>query len=540
MKQKLKKLMALCLGAITITALLAGCSSNGSEQAKSTQASVKANNETLKIAVSKEVDSLYTLNMNTENYVVAPMVYETLVTYENGEIKPKLAEKWEWNKDNTVLTFKLRKGIKFHDGEAFNAEAVKTNLEFYHSDPNFSAVRAFANLKSVEAVDEYTVAVNYPAPCFSYINDYCFQNVAGMASPKAFEDGNFKTMKKVAGTGPYIYDKFIAGDCAEFKKNDSYWGEKPYYSEIVAKYIPESSSRIQALKTGEVDLIYGSHLFTYDDYKQATAINGLKGQINEKDTLTRNLVFNAGGEMLKDSKVRQAIAQSIDKKEIAKGLTYGFETSANNLFISGIPYTEAELENSWKFDIDKAKSLLEEAGWKVNSSTGIREKNGKALKLKYTYWQDVSLNKEIALAVKAQLLKAGIDVETAGQDQMTWWTDGVAGKYDITMWNTEVAYTAPHKFFFEMLGTDPHLTALKALPDFSEFKSKVEDFSTTADTAKVKKDFEYLLNYTNNNIIDYPISYTKDMVVYNSKKIAAYTFTSTPIFFDVTKVNPVK
>lgn len=539
MKYKLKKLITLSLSLIIVASSLFACS-NKVVETNSTEANNAESDQTLKIAVSKQVDNLYTLNMNAENYVVAPLVYETLVTYDNGEIKPKLAEKWEWNKDNTILTFHLKKGVTFHDGETFNAEAVKANLEFYHSDSNFSAVKAFANLNSVEVVDEYTVAVNYPAPCFSYINDYCFQNVAGMASPKAFEEGNFQTMKEVAGTGPYTYDKFISGDSTKFKRNDKYWGEKPYYAEVVAKYIPEASSRIQALKTGEIDLVYGSNLFTYDDYKQATSISGLKGQINKGDTLTRNLVFNASSEMLNDVKVRESIAHSINKKEITEGLTYGYETAADRLFIDGVPYTDIKLKNTWAYDIDKSKKLLDEAGWKLNENTGIREKNGKSLKLNYTYWQDISLNKEIALAIKTQLAKVGIDVETNGKDQMTWWTDGVAGKYDITVWNTEVAYTAPHKFFLEMLGTDPHLVSLKSLNDFSDFESKVKDFSATADTAKVKSDFEYLLNYTNNNVIDYPISYTKDMVVYNSKKVSEYTFTSTPIFFDITKVQPAK
>jgi peptide/nickel transport system substrate-binding protein/nickel transport system substrate-binding protein len=539
MKNKLKKLITLSLGLILVTSLLFACG-NKDVQTNSGQTNNTEKNEKLTIAVSKEVNNLYTLNMNTENYVVAPLVYETLVSYDNGEIKPKLAEKWEWNEDNTKLTFHLKKGVTFHDGEVFDAKAVKTNLEFYHSDSNFSAVKAFANLNKVEVVDDYTVAVHYPAPCFSYINDYCFQNVAGIASTKAFEEGNFQTMKEVAGTGPYVYDKFVSGDSATFKRNDKYWGEKPYYAEVVAKYIPEASSRIQSLKTGEIDLIYGSHLFTYDDYKQATTINGLKGQINKGDTLTRNLVLNASSEMLNDMKVREAIAYSINKKEITEGLTYGFETPADRLFIDGVPYTDVTLKKARDYDIDKAKALLDEAGWKLNESTGIREKNGKQLKLNYTYWQDVSLNKEIAIAIKTQLAKAGIDVETNGKDQMTWWTDGVAGKYDITMWNTEVAYTAPHKFFLEMLGTDPHLVSLKALKDFSEFESKVKDFSTTADISKVKGDFDYLLNYTNENVIDCPISYTKDLVVYNSKKISGYTFTSTPIFFDITKIEPVK
>ena len=99
----------------------------------------------------------------------------------------------------------------------------------------------------------------------------------------------------------------------------------------------------------------------------------------------------------------------------------------------------------------------------MNESTGIREKDGQQLSLNYTYWTDLSLAQDMALAIKTQLAEVGIDVTTTGQDQMTWWTEGVAGNYDITTWNTEGSYTEPHKFLQESLGADPHAISLQAL-----------------------------------------------------------------------------
>lgn len=127
---------------------------------------------------------------------------ETLVAYEDGEIVPELAEEWGWDETNTVLTFKLRQDVAFTDGAAFNAESVKEILDFDRSNPNFSGIKGIYNIESVEVVDEYTVAVHYAAPCFSYINDFCFQNVAGMMSPNVFEAENFQTFTDVVGTGP--------------------------------------------------------------------------------------------------------------------------------------------------------------------------------------------------------------------------------------------------------------------------------------------------------------------------------------------------
>ena len=176
----------------------------------------------------------------------------------------------------------------------------------------------------------------------------------------------------------------------------------------------------------------------------------------------------------------------------------------------------------------------------MNDSTGIREKDGQKLSLNYTYWTDLSLAQEMALAIKTQLAKVGIDVTTTGQDQMTWWTDGVAGNYDITTWNTEGSYTEPHKFLQESLGSDPHAISLQALEDFQNYSDAVNAFSTSADPEVVQNAIATALNISNDNVIDLPISYSKDLVVYNSSKIAGYTFSSVPQFFEIDNVQPVK
>jgi len=515
---------------------LAGCG----EKVKVPDESQSSTTKVLTICTAKELDNLTTLTMNKENNIACGLVYETLVTYENGEILPKLAEDWSWDESNTILSFKLRQGVRFTDGTEFNAESVKAILEFDRSNPNFSGIKGIYNIQSVEAIDKYTVAVHYEAPCFSYLNDFCFQNVAGMMSPKIFEADNFQTFKDVVGTGPYVRAEIISGDSTRFVRNENYWGQAPYYDEVTVKYIPEASSRLQALQTGEVDMIYGAELLTYDDYNQAMTLDGISGEINEGNTLTRNLVLNAARPMLSDVKVREAIACAINKQEITEGLTYGYETPAAGLFSEGAPYTEINYTSTWNYDLDKANTLLDEAGWVMNEKTGFREKNGEELILSYTYWSDISLAQEMALAIKTQLAKVGINAETTGQDQMTWWTEGVAGNYDMTTWNTEGSYTEPHKFLQETLGADPHAVSLQALSDYEDYSAAVNKFSTTVETVEVQEAIATALNISNDNVIDLPISYSKDLVVFNTSKIAGYTFSSVPQFFDINHVQPVQ
>ena len=159
------------------------------------------------------------------------------------------------------------------------------------------------------------------------------------------------------------------------------------------------------LYKGEVDLIYGSDLISYDDFENASKMTGVTGVVNNNRTLTKNLILNPNKEELKDLKVRQAINYAINKKVIVDSLTYGNEEVAYSLFPKETPYCNISYETQYNYDIGKANQLLDEAGWALNESTGIREKDGLPLKLQYVYWSDLSLAKETALAIKTQLKK---------------------------------------------------------------------------------------------------------------------------------------
>lgn len=129
-----------------------------------------------------------------------------------------------------------------------------------------------------------------------------------IVSPTVFIEGDYMNFSGISGTGPYAFDHRESGQYTRFVRNEDYWGDAPYYDEIIVKYIPESTSRIQALQNGEIDMIFGSALLSYDEYVQVTAMDGMAGQISESDTRVRDLVVNASRPLLTDLKVRQAIA----------------------------------------------------------------------------------------------------------------------------------------------------------------------------------------------------------------------------------------
>ncbi|MDO5716084.1 MAG: ABC transporter substrate-binding protein [Tissierellia bacterium] len=545
-----KKLALLLALIMSLSFVFTACNSEKNKEAKDTKTITedtvdtdKKENEkkVLKICTANELTNLTTLTMNKENNVACNLIYETLVSYEDGKIVPKLADSWEWQNDGKTLVFKLKDGVTFSDGETFNAEAVKKVLDFDHSNPNFAGIRGVAEIESTEVIDDHTIAIHYENPSMFYLNSFCFQNVLGIPSPKVFTEGNFETFSENVGTGPYVYEEFKSGDYTRFVKNENYHGEEPYYDEVIIKYIPDASSRLQALQKGEIDLIYGSDLISYDDFENASHMDGVTGVVNENISLTKNLILNPASNCLKDLKVRQGINYAINKKDIVDSLTYGNEEVAYSLFPKTTAYSDVSYEEDYHYDVDKAKELLDSAGWALNESTGIREKDGQALKLQYVYWPDLSLAKETALAIKTQLKEVGIDVETIEKDQMSWWTDGVKGDYDVTTWFTEGSYTEPHKFLQESITEmDPHLVPLQTLEDSNIYIDAIKKASVSVEEEEVKESIQKALKYSHDHAIDLPLSYAKDMILFRDDKVKGYEFTSAPQFFDISHVEPIK
>lgn len=530
----MKKIISLSLCFILLITVLTSCGSKTEDETLD-----DSKTKTLTLAVGAELTTLYPINMDEQNLSATRLCYEGLVNYKDGEMEPWLAKSWELSEDGCVLTFKLRDDVTFHDGKKFNAEAVKVNFESKSKNPNFRGYPAVVNLKNIEVIDDYTVAFHYDEPFFGYITDFSFREIMVCVSPDVIEEDNFQTMKGVIGTGPYIYDEVKDGEYVRFVRNENYWGEKPYYDEIYVKYIPEAASRLLALQKGEIDMIYGSGLITWDDFNQAVANKDIKGLVSPVDSKTTFLILNAGNPALKEKAVREAIAFGIDKQAICDGLTYGNQNVAEDMFPDGNFLSDVKLNTIRQFDKDKAKKILDEANWKINKETGVREKDGVALSFKLTYNSGDAMNKMLSTTIKSQLKELGINAETEGQDMMTWWKEGVAGNYGAIIWGTE-ENTAPHINFPKMLNSSPHTPSLKALSEGDKVFDAINKLQTTKDKEKAKELYSMILNYSNDNVLEVPLYYTKDMILFNSNKIENYKFTDTPVMFEIDNITPVE
>ena len=538
-----KKLFSLISALLCLCMVLSACggptNSDPSSSTSGSQSGDSPQDKTLTIATMTETTTLSPLYMGVYNYSMCTMLYETLLKYEDGEVKGNLAESYSFNEDGTVMTLTLRQGITFHDGTPFNAEAVKKNLDFMHSNPQYMACPGIYDIESVEATDEYTVTITYPHPYYGYAYDFCWPDVMIIVSPTVFIEGDYMNFSGISGTGPYAFDHRESGQYTRFVRNEDYWGDAPYYDEIVVKYIPESTSRIQALQNGEIDMIFGSALLSYDEYVQVTAMDGMAGQISESDTRVRDLVVNASRPLLTDLKVRQAIAYAIDKESLSENLTYGYEKAAELPFTEDSPYMDIVLEQTYSYDQEQANLLLDEAGWVVNDSTGIREKDGQSLSLVLTLDSAYgSFDHSVATVIKDQLSKVGIEVSINGMEKMDWMNGYMAGEFDLTLWPGNYAFANPNCWFNPMSSMTPQTPALMGLSDSQEFLDAIAETTVTDDEERLTELFTYLYNYDIGNVIDIPLNYYKDVIVYNSEKIAGYEFDSAPCFFDVARLTP--
>ncbi|MFT3984128.1 MAG: ABC transporter substrate-binding protein [Lachnospiraceae bacterium] len=469
----------------------------------------------------------------------SPLVYETLIAYENGEAKPGLAESWENN--GTDWTFHLKKDIKFTDGSAFNAEAVKLNIEKLQEfvGDYFAYYGAVSRIVRVEAIDESTVRFVYDAPYYAVLQELCAP-CFGMLSPVLFEDGNnpYGTMlNDTAGTGPYELkaENAEAGQSYTFTKNKAWNGVPAGPDSFTVKIIPDADSRILALQSGEIDLLFGAYQITYDMLGQLEGDSAFKTLFSDHTYITRNILLNASAPVLSDQKVRKAIKHGIDKDQIINTILYGQEVKADTLFTSQTPNCDVKLD-PYEYNQEMAISLLKEAGWTEINEQGIRVKNGQALQLRAIYQSEKPLDEQILMGLKGQLKEIGIELSIYGYETMTWFEKGMMGEFDLSVNDTYGFPQDPHVFLTAMLEDGLDKASQQGLTQKDEIDSHISGMMQTADASAIQEDYRYILTVLHEEAVNIPISYAREMAVYNPEIISEIAFDDRPYTLDMTRV----
>lgn len=306
---------------------------------------------------------------------------------ETLEIEPWIAQSWEISPDATVYTFKLRDGVTFSDGTPLDAEAVKKNFDIFglgDKTLGYPVAEAINNYASSEVVDPLTIRFSFHAPSPGFLQATSVIG-SGLVSPSvlALPYNDLGDATKIIGSGPFVVESEVLGQSLNLKAREDYnWGPanpehqgRAYLDAIQIIVTPEDSVRIGALLAGQADFI--RQIQAYDE-PQVEAQGYL---IHSAPTrgVNNNAVFRPENPLVADLKVRQALTAATNAKEIV-GTIFSEHYPVATSVIASTALGYVDLSDKLAHDLDRAKGLLDEAGWTVGAD-GIREKDGQRLEL---------------------------------------------------------------------------------------------------------------------------------------------------------------
>ena len=343
-------------------------------------------------------------------------IYEPLVTLDAKlGIKPGLAESWQ-QPDPKVVIFKLRRGVKFHDGTDFNAEAARFNFIRMKSEPKSVRKGEIASIESVDVVDPYTIKLNLRRPDAALLATLT-DRAGMMVSPKAIQErgAELERNAKGAGTGPFQFAEWIKDDHLLLKRNDAYWNKQggPYLDQIRYRPIPDDTVKLQSLQAGEI------HVMDYVQPRDVAAVKADKNLVVVDVPSLADFAYqlNHTRPPFNTKALRQAVAYALDLEQIVKGVWLNVGVPANGpipptswAYDSGIPPIRR--------DLARAKAKLAEGGKPAGFQFTMTTAN-------------IPINVQEAEVIQAQLGEAGIGVKIKLVDAATQLADGNGRNFDM-------------------------------------------------------------------------------------------------------------
>lgn len=389
-------------------------------------ASLAASAQTsLRIGLQEDPDTLDPVRARTYvSRIVFTSLCDKLIDIDHQlNFVPQLATSWSWNDDNTVLTFKLRTDVRFHDGAAFDAAAAKANLDRALTLETSQRRSELASVKSVSAPDPETLVITVTQPDATLLAQ--LSDRAGMMlSPATFQDEDKNPVARhPVCSGPYEFVSRVQNDKMVFKKFEGYYNAQDYHIDRLEFLpIPDTTVRLQNLRSGGIDMlerVSASDLAEVESDKnlKLEAVTGLGYQ---------QIIFNldngprAKNNPFTNKLARQALQLTIDRNAINEVLGMGTFTPAQTPFAPASPYHDDTLLPVTEPDIAKAKALLAEAGL----ADGI--------KAELTFGND-TITTSLAEMLQAMAGQAGIHLELRPSEFAAMLNDSTQGKFDIEM-----------------------------------------------------------------------------------------------------------
>jgi ABC-type transport system substrate-binding protein len=351
---------------------------------------------TLIYATGTDPDNLDPANTDTmAGETFGHMIHNFLVRFDAKlNIHPDLASEWTQSKDGMSWTFKLRKGVKFHDGTPFNAEAVKYNLDrFLGPEKPIKTSLHEPYIKSVDVVDEYTVRINLKAP-FSFLLNTLAHSASGMVSPTAHKKWGKDLTLHPTGTGPFKFVEWVRGDRVVLERFENYYEGQPRLEKIIVKTVREDSARVMGLESGDYDMIIR---VPPEEVSRLKREGKFKVEIEQTNN-TMLVGMSSTKKPFSDVRVRQALNYAVDREAIVKSIYQGLGVAISTV-VGPRANGYADLK-PYSYDPAKAKKLLAEAGYPNGFKTTLWTPKGRYLK-----------DYELSQAVQQQFQLIGIDAK---------------------------------------------------------------------------------------------------------------------------------
>lgn len=484
--------------------------------------------------------------------VISSFIVEGLVGIDaDGLYIPVLAEALpELSEDGLVVTYKLKKDIKFSNGDAFTCADVQFTLDAILSDLSGASTSGYSDIDSIDCTDDHTAVVNFAEVYAPYLRLFSYIIPRGAGELEKLDTWEYN--RAPISTGPWIVSSWTAGDNITLTKNPYYREEgKPYLDSIIIKILPSREVGMQLLGTGEITTLWD---LTEADFPALEKMEGVSyaGALygsGENELLAFNLAdpkvdapadpATAPHPILYDLRVRQAIQLGIDKKLIVDALLYGNVRVGTTVLPVG-PFACPQPES--EYNPEKAKALLEEAGW-VEGADGIREKDSLRMSLKISSTSGNQLREQTEQVLVEMMKAIGIElvIDNMPSDILFagWDSNGMRkhGNFDILLYTTGPGIDPDsHMFSNYHSARIPVTDNAGAGNNFSRYINPdvdqwIDDAAYTADTATRQEFYCKVADQINK---DLPRVFLYERLILSGYRTVLQNFRVSPGFADFT------
>ena len=411
--------MKRVLGLLVLAVAAAGCGhevDSATEPPTTAKAEKPASGDTFIEALLGNISGLIpNVLSDSASFDVAGNIYNGLVTQDRElNVVPEMAESWTFSRDCLYLTFTLKRNVKWHDGQPFTAADVLFTYETMVNPKTPTAYREdFKAVEKIEALDPYTVRIRYAKPYAKALQSWGIWMLPRHLLESYMREGKLReapqNRDKPVGTGPYRFQEWKSGEKIVLTANREYYREGPYISRLVYRIIPSQATIFLELKAKGID----SAGLTALQYKRQTDYPAFRKAYHKYAYPANAYTYfglNLRDARFADTRVRQAFAHAINKRELIDGVLLGYGRDATGPYKPGTWAYNPDVK-TYPYDLERARALLAEAGWKEKNYDGLLVKDGRPFTFELMTNQGNEERRKVAEIIQASLKELGVGVE---------------------------------------------------------------------------------------------------------------------------------